>query len=132
MTCKACKRQYTGKTADGIIELCWNNHRASNSKQLKWVKKLNEKLCMNIFSKTIAMALKMLTSVWLVRRTLPTFRVGYYWTKTLKIISAFQLNIVETYWNIFSPVLLVHNIIKSMDLWLNNHYCIVTFHIFAF
>ena len=95
LTCKVCKKQYTGKTVDRF-RWRWDSYKESDMKLLRG-KEINKNLCMSnfwdgqqIFEQDV--------SICLIDKTnsSDSHKRAYYWMRALKTIALFGLNTEET------------------------------------
>ena len=91
MSCKVCKKQYTGKTVDRF-RLRWNNYKESDRKFLRG-EEIKQKSLHEHF------LIEEDVSICLFDKTDPSdpHEREYYWMRTLKTIAPFGLNTEETY-----------------------------------
>ena len=97
LTCKVCKKQYTGKTVDRF-RLRWNNYKESDRKFLRG-EEIKQKSLHEHFLSDSHQSFEEDVSICLIDKTDPSdpHKREYYWMRTLKTIAPFGLNTEETY-----------------------------------
>ena len=97
LTCKLCKKQYTGKTVDRF-RLRWNNYKESDRKFLRG-EEIKQKSLHEHFLSDSHQSFEEDVSICLVDKTDPSdpHMREYYWMRTLKTIAPFGFNTEETY-----------------------------------
>ena len=97
MTCKVCKKQYTGKTVDRF-RLRWNNYKESDRKFLRGEEIKQKSLHEHVLSDS-HQSFEEDVSIYLIDKTDPSdpHKREYYWMRTLKTIAPFGLKTEETY-----------------------------------
>ena len=97
LTCKVCKKQYTGKTVDRF-RLRWNNYKESDRKFLRG-EEIKQKSLHEHFLSDSHQSFEEDVSISLIDKTDPSdpHKREYYWLRTLKTIAPFGLNTEETY-----------------------------------
>ena len=95
LTCKVCKKQYTGKTVDRF-RLRWNNYKESDRKFLRGEEIKQKSLHEHFLSDSESFEEDV--SICLIDKTDPSdpHKREYYWMRTLKTIAPFGLNTEET------------------------------------
>ena len=97
MTCKVCKKQYTGKTVDRF-RLRWNNYKESDRKFLRG-EEIKQKSLHEHFLIDSHQSFEEDVSICLIDKTdhSDPHKREYYWMRTLKTTAPFGLNTEETY-----------------------------------
>ena len=97
LTCKVCKKQYTGKTFDRF-RLRWNNYIESDRKFVR-DEEIKEKSLHEHLLSDIHQSFEEDVSICLNDKTNPSdpHQREYYWMRTLKTIAPLGLNTEETY-----------------------------------
>ena len=97
MTCKVCKKQYTGKTVDRF-RLRWNNYKESDRKFLRG-EEIKQNSLHEHFLSDNHQGFEEDISICLIDKTNPSdpHEKEFYWMRTLKTIAPFQLNTEGTY-----------------------------------
>ena len=97
LTCKVCKKQYTGKTADRF-SLRQNNYKESDRKFLRG-EEIKQKSLHKHFLKDSHQRFEEDVSICLIDKTdhFDNHKRRYYWMRTLKTIAPFGLNTEQTY-----------------------------------
>ena len=97
LTCKVCKKQYTGKTV-ARFRLRWNNYKESNGKFLRGEETKQKSLHEHFLSDNLQ-SFEEDVSICLIDKTNPSdpHKREYYWMRTLKTIAPFGPNTEETY-----------------------------------
>ena len=97
LTCKVCKKQYTGKTVDKF-RFRWNNYKESD-KYFRNGKDIKQKFLHEHFSRDDHHGFEQDVSICLIDKTQPSdpHKREYYWMRTLKTLNPDGLNVEETY-----------------------------------
>ena len=96
LTCKVCKKQYTGKSVDRF-RLRTNNYKDSDRKFLRG-EEIKQKSLHGHFLSDSHQSFEEDVSICLIDKTDPSdsHKRDYYWMRTLKTIAPFELNTKET------------------------------------
>ena len=96
LTCKICKKQYTGKTV-ARFRLRGNNYKESDRKFLR-SEEIKQKSLHEHFLSDSHQSFEEDVSISLIDKTDPSesHKREYYWMRTLKTIAPFGLNTEET------------------------------------
>ena len=97
MTCKVCKKQYTGKTVDRF-RLRWNNYKESDRKFLRG-EEIKQKSWHEHFLSGSHQSFEDYFNICLTDKADPSdpHKREYYWMRIFKTIAPFGLNTEETY-----------------------------------
>ena len=97
MTCKLCKKQYTGKIVDRF-RLRLNNYKESDRKFLA-SEQIKQKSLHEHFLSDGHQSFEEVVTICLTDKIDPSdpHKREHYWMRTFKTIAPFQLNIEETY-----------------------------------
>ena len=94
LTCKVCKKQYTGKAADRF-RLRWNNYKESYRKFLRG-EEIKQKFLYEHFLSDSHQSFEDVSISLIDKLTLLNLIKEYYWMRTLKTMAPFGLNTEET------------------------------------
>ena len=97
LTCKVCKKQYTGKTVDKF-RLRWNNYKESD-RYFSNGKEIKQKFLHEHFSKDGHPRFEDDVSICLIDKTQPSdpHKREHYWMRTLKTLALLGLNTEDAY-----------------------------------
>ena len=95
MTCKVCKKQYTGKTVDRF-RLRWNNYKESDRKFFR-DEEIKQKSLHEHFLRNRHQSFEDVSSCLTDTDSFDPHNREYYWMRTLKTIAPFGLHTKVTY-----------------------------------